>query len=111
MPRGRTCRPLGGAMAKATYRIHPALGFARVGNAPDAFYLEPTREGGLPTEMGPPGEERPVREFKAAGMVKRQAVSTEAGVELRVNGSRARSHVSSNAVKDACQCGHPCCTA
>jgi len=56
-----------------TYRIHPAVGFARVGNAPEAFYLEPTERGGLPTEPGPLGKEHPVQHFKEAGQVKRQA--------------------------------------
>lgn len=59
--------------SKVTYRIHPAIGFARVGNAPEAFYLEPTGVGKLPTEWGPDGEERPVTEFKESGQVKRQA--------------------------------------
>ena len=59
--------------SKVTYKIHPAIGFARVGNAPDAFYLEPTGVGKLPTEWGPDGEERPVTEFKQDGQVKRQA--------------------------------------
>ncbi|HEU4882577.1 MAG TPA: CTQ-dependent lysine 6-oxidase LodA [Longimicrobium sp.] len=54
-----------------TYRIHPAIGFPRVGNAPDAYYLEPTAVGGLPTEAH--GPERPVTEFKESGQVKRQA--------------------------------------
>jgi L-lysine 6-oxidase len=53
-----------------TYRIHPAIGFARVGNSPDAWYLEPTAVGGLPTE---PDGETVVTEFKHAGQVKRQA--------------------------------------
>jgi L-lysine 6-oxidase len=57
--------------SKVSYRIHPAIGFARVGNAPDAYYLEPTGVGKLPTEPG--GEERPVTEFKQDGQVKRQA--------------------------------------
>ena len=56
---------------EVTYKIHPAIGFARVGNAPDAHYLEPTGVGKLPTE--PDGEDRPVIEFKEAGQVKRQA--------------------------------------
>ncbi|HEY0037845.1 MAG TPA: LodA/GoxA family CTQ-dependent oxidase [Longimicrobium sp.] len=67
--------------SKITYKIHPAIGFARVGDAPDAYYLEPTEVGGLPTEIvirrGPDGkhieEERTVTEFKHAGQVKRQA--------------------------------------
>jgi L-lysine 6-oxidase len=58
---------------RPTYKIHPAIGFARVGNAPDAFYLEPTRVGGLPTEYGEGGEERIVTEFKDQGQIKRQA--------------------------------------
>lgn len=60
-------------MAKVTYRIHPAIGFARVGNSPESYYLEPTRLGGLPTEVGPDGVERPVTQFKDAGQVRRQA--------------------------------------
>ena len=59
--------------AKPTYRIHPAIGFARVGNSPDAWYLEPTSVGGLPTERDALGGEHPVTEFKQAGQVKRQA--------------------------------------
>jgi L-lysine 6-oxidase len=58
---------------KISYRIHPAIGFARVGNAPDAYCLEPTGVGKLPTEWGPDGEERPVTEFKQDGQIKRQA--------------------------------------
>ena len=56
-----------------TYRIHPSIGFARVGNAPDAWYLEPTAVGGLPTEIDEDGTERPVTRFKQDGQVKRQA--------------------------------------
>ena len=42
---------------KHSYRIHPAIGFARVGNSPDAWYLEPTEVGGLPTERDDQGHE------------------------------------------------------
>jgi L-lysine 6-oxidase len=56
-----------------TYRIHPAIGFARVGNSPDAWYLEPSAVGALPTEFDDTGEERVVTQFKQAGAVKRQA--------------------------------------
>lgn len=59
--------------SKVSYRIHPSIGFARVGNSPHAYYLEPTGVGKLPTEWGPDGEERPVTEFKEDGQVKRQA--------------------------------------
>lgn len=60
-------------MANITYRIHPALGVARVGNSPESFYLEPNRQGGLPTELGADGLEHPVTQFKEAGQVRRQA--------------------------------------
>ena len=56
-----------------TYKIHPAIGFARVGNAPEAWYLEPTTLGGLPHEPNESGEELPVTQFKVAGQIKRQA--------------------------------------
>lgn len=56
--------------ARTTYRIHPAIGFARVGDAPDSFYLEPTAVGGLPIE---PETGAPVQRFKEAGQVRRQA--------------------------------------
>jgi L-lysine 6-oxidase len=66
---------------KYTYRIHPAIGFARVGNAPDSFYLEPTSVGGLPIECDgqgiaktdDEGRDMPVTQFKEAGMIRRQA--------------------------------------
>ena len=35
-------------MSDAVYEIYPAIGVARVGNAPDAFYIGPERPGGLP---------------------------------------------------------------
>jgi L-lysine 6-oxidase len=55
------------------YRIHPAIGFARVGNSPDGWYLEPTKIGGLPTEVDASGNEVEVTHFKLEGQVKRQA--------------------------------------
>src|SRR5690349_18682225 len=33
---------------KTTYKIHPAIGLARVGNSPELFYLAPESMGGLP---------------------------------------------------------------
>jgi L-Lysine epsilon oxidase N-terminal/L-lysine epsilon oxidase C-terminal domain len=65
----------------ATFRIHPAIGIARVGNSPDAFYLAPDRTGGLPIDCdanGLPvvtdGVEQPVSSFKDdQGRIKRQA--------------------------------------
>lgn len=61
------------ANGKYTYRIHPAIGFARVGDSPDSFYLEPTKVGGLPTEYDETGQEVPVKNFKDAGQIRRQA--------------------------------------
>lgn len=60
-------------MSQPVYKIHPAIGFARVGNAPDSYYLEPTAVGALPTEYGADGVEVPVKEFKNAGQIRRQA--------------------------------------
>lgn len=59
--------------SRYTYRIHPAIGFARVGDAPESYYLEPTGVGALPTEYDANGEEVPVRQFKEAGQIRRQA--------------------------------------
>jgi L-lysine 6-oxidase len=64
-----------------TYRIHPAIGFARVGNSPDSFYLEPASVGALPIECDEQGSakhdeqgnEIPVTHFKEAGQIRRQA--------------------------------------
>ena len=64
-----------------TYRIHPAIGFARVGDSPDSFYLEPTSVGGLPTEcdengnakLDEHGNEIPVTQFRNGGQIRRQA--------------------------------------
>lgn len=63
------------------YRIHPAIGVARVGNSPTEFYLAPETIGGLPiacNEKGDPiskgGQPQYVVEFKdKQGRIKRQA--------------------------------------
>lgn len=36
-----------------TYKIHPAIGIARVGNSPDEFFIGPERIGERPD---PPGD-------------------------------------------------------
>ncbi|HEV2722862.1 MAG TPA: LodA/GoxA family CTQ-dependent oxidase, partial [Thermoanaerobaculia bacterium] len=62
-------------MAKS-YRIHPAIGVARVGNSPAEFYLAPEMIGGLPIACTPDGEplSENVTEFKdKEGRIKRQA--------------------------------------
>jgi len=64
-----------------SYRIHPAIGVARVGNSPSEFYIAPETIGGLPlacTADGEPvsngGQPEYVTRFKDdEGRVKRQA--------------------------------------
>ena len=41
----------------ATYKIHPAIGIARVGNSENDFYLAPERAGQLPTQCDEWGNE------------------------------------------------------
>lgn len=62
-------------MPRPTYKIHPAIAVARVGNHLDSFYVEPTAAGGLPTEYdaGGQGPEVTVTRFKEGGMMRRQA--------------------------------------
>ena len=56
------------------FKIHPAIGIARVGDSPDGFYLAPERAGRLPDELNPDGSEQPVKKFKDDQQrVKRQA--------------------------------------
>lgn len=67
----------------ASYRIHPSIGIARVGDSPDSYYLAPDSIGGLPIEPdadGNPllvaGVEVKVDKFKdGMGRVKRQAAT------------------------------------
>ena len=61
----------------ATYKIHPSIGVARVGNHPTEFFLAPNTIGGLPIECyQETGDELnvPFTQFKdeATGMIKRQ---------------------------------------
>ena len=54
------------------YRIYPALGIARVGNAPEKFYIEPDRYCGLP--IMPDGQPFTQQDFRdAQGRLCRQA--------------------------------------
>jgi hypothetical protein len=56
------------------FKIHPAIGVARVGDSPDEFYLAPEQAGAMPKELTADGGEQPVTKFKdAQGRVKRQA--------------------------------------
>lgn len=69
--------------APPTYKIHPGIGIARLGNSPTEFYLAPETPGALPIACDEQGNplltpdgtmEVPVRSFKdAEGRVKRQA--------------------------------------
>ncbi len=65
-----------------TFKIHPAIGIARVGDSPDQFYLAPEGEGDLPIECNALGEtthdkegaEPVITTFKdPQGRIKRQA--------------------------------------
>ncbi|HYR12539.1 MAG TPA: LodA/GoxA family CTQ-dependent oxidase [Longimicrobium sp.] len=64
------------------YRIHPAIGIARLGNSPDEFYISPEAPAALPIEcdehgettLGPDGREATIKTFKdEQHRVKRQA--------------------------------------
>lgn len=64
------------------YRIHPAIGLARVGDSPSDFYLGPETAGGLPiacdekgkTTVDKDGKEEPPQSFKDSQCrIKRQA--------------------------------------
>jgi hypothetical protein len=56
------------------FKIHPAIGIARVGDSPDGFYLAPEQAGQLPFELTSDGKEQPIKSFKDAQQrVKRQA--------------------------------------
>ncbi|MGC2108894.1 MAG: LodA/GoxA family CTQ-dependent oxidase [Candidatus Korobacteraceae bacterium] len=81
-----------------TYKIHPAIGIARVGNSSE-FYLAPEKTGGLPIQCNPDGTatqpEQAVTAFKdAAGAIKQQAArfrvfvydaASPGGRELQIN--------------------------
>ncbi len=65
-----------------TYKIHPAIGIARLGNSPTDFYLSPEKPGDLPIQcdsngvavLNPDGTEKRIAKFKDDnGRVKRQA--------------------------------------
>ena len=70
-----------------TYRIHPGIGIARLGNSPEAFCISPEQPAALPIDcdergnslLSPDGTtEMPVKTFKdAEGRIKRQAARFE----------------------------------
>jgi hypothetical protein len=63
------------------YRIHPAIGLARLGNSPDSFYIAPERTGAPPIDCGVDGVpvtnngvEQPVTQYKdSQNRIRRQA--------------------------------------
>ena len=54
------------------YKIHPAIGVARVGDHPDAFFVGPEIPGAAVIEIGPDGQEDPVSRYKDGGRIKRR---------------------------------------
>ena len=59
-------------MSAAVYEIFPAIGIARVGNSPDAFYIGPEEACGLPIRLdGQPFTDKDFRD--SAGRLQRQA--------------------------------------
>lgn len=67
------------------FKIHPAIGIARLGNAKDDFYLEPTSIGGLPVECDAQGNET----LKKGQPVYVKSFKTKQG-ELRRQGAKFR---------------------
>lgn len=55
------------------YKIHPAIGVARVGNSPNAFFIGPEKPGEPGVEIAADGTEKPLAQYKDAGQIKRQA--------------------------------------
>jgi hypothetical protein len=55
------------------YKIHPAVGIARVGNHPSAFFIGPEADGSAGVEIAAGGAETAVKQYKRDGKIKRQA--------------------------------------
>jgi hypothetical protein len=55
------------------YKIHPAIGVARVGNHPTAFFIGPEVPSTPGVEIGTGGAEIPIKQYKQDGEIKRQA--------------------------------------
>src|SRR5579883_3145490 len=54
------------------YKIHPAVGIARVGDSPDAFFVGPEKPGAPGREIGTAGTETSITQYKSGGKIKRQ---------------------------------------
>ncbi|MFN0215146.1 MAG: LodA/GoxA family CTQ-dependent oxidase [Saprospiraceae bacterium] len=75
-------QPKASPNTKPSYKVHPAIGVARLGNSPTEFYISPETTGGVPIDCdasGNPkldknGKEIPVSNYKdKSGNIKRQA--------------------------------------
>lgn len=55
------------------YKIHPAVGVARVGNHPTAFFVGPESPGNPGVDIAADGSESHVTRYKDGGLIKRQA--------------------------------------
>jgi hypothetical protein len=55
------------------YKIHPAVGIARLGNHETAFFIGPEKPGAAGVEIAADGSESPVTRYKDGGKIKRQA--------------------------------------
>jgi hypothetical protein len=55
------------------YKIHPAIGIARVGNHPSAFFVGPETPETAGVEIDPDGNESTLTRYKDNGRIKRQA--------------------------------------
>jgi len=61
-------------MSDMVYEIFPAIGIARVGNAPEAFYIGPETTGGLPVLPEEPAKSFDAGDFRdSEGRLRRQA--------------------------------------
>lgn len=83
---------------KTTYKIHPSIGIARLGNSDSQFYIEPSKTGALPLECDSNGNETKIADlplhvskFKdKEGKIRRQAskfriFKTENDREVEIN--------------------------
>lgn len=55
------------------YKIHPAIGYARLGNHPTAFFVGPEMPGAPGKEIGDDNSETDVKLYKSNGLIKRHA--------------------------------------
>ena len=61
-------------MSDVVYEIFPAIGIARVGNAPESFYIGPEQAGGLPILPDEPARPFSASDFRdSEGRLRRQA--------------------------------------